>query len=339
MNIAVYGAGALGTVIGAYISKAGVEIDLISRNREHVTALKRNGAKITGTVNFTVPVNALTPDKIEKKYELVFLMTKSLHNETVLRGLVPFITPDCIICSLQTGIPEPSIAAVVGKDRVMGCAVGWGAVQRAPGVVELTSEPDGMTFVMCRMNGQCDDKLLEVKKLLEYVCPGNVEIENDYLGMRWARLIVYCAFSGMSSILKCSYGDVIDNKFAEFCAQHIIKECIEVANAAGIKIGKIQGNDIVKSFYFTNEFQRMRIHKILAYELNKHRLPMANMVRDLQRGRKSEIDALNGVVCDYGLRYNVKTPYNDLVTDIIHEIENGTLEMGMQNLEKFKAIK
>lgn len=338
MNIAIYGAGALGTVIGAYISNAGVDIDLISRNREHVDALNKNGAKIIGTVDFSAPVTALTPDRIEKKYELVFLMTKQLHNETVLRGLVPFITPDCLICSLQTGIPESSIAAVVGKDRVIGCTVGWGASQRAPGVVELTSEPDGMTFVLSRMNGQCDEKLLYIKKLLSCVCD-DVTIEPDILGMRWARLIVYCAFSGMSSVLKCSYGDIVDNHFTEYCAQHIIKECIDVANAAGIKISQIQGNDIVKAFYFTNEFQRKRIHKVLAYELKKHRLPMATMIRDLELGRKSEIDALNGIVCEYGQRYGVKTPFNSMVTDIIHEIENGTSKMGMQNLERFKVLK
>ncbi len=339
MKTAIYGAGALGTVIGAYVSKAGVDIDLISRNRAHVDALNKNGAKITGTVNFTVPVHALTPDKIEAKYELVFLLTKQLHNETVLHGLVPFITKDSIICSMQTGIPEPSIAAVVGKDRVMGCGVGWGATQRAPGVVELTSEPDGMTFVLSRMNGERDDKLLEVKKMLELVCPGRVDIEDDYLGMRWARLMVYCAFSGMSSLLKCSYGDIIDDKFAEYCAQYILKECIDVANAAKIKIGNIQGKDVVKHFYFTSEFQRKRIHKVLEYELHKHRLPLSDMINDLQLGRKSEIDAVNGIVCEYGRRYNVKTPYNDMVTNLIHEIENGTRQMGMENLDKFKAIK
>lgn len=83
MKTAIYGAGSLGTVLGAYLAKAGVDVDLITRNREHVDALNKDGAKIIGTVNMTVPVHALTPDEMTEKYELIILLTKQLDNVNV----------------------------------------------------------------------------------------------------------------------------------------------------------------------------------------------------------------------------------------------------------------
>ena len=84
---AIYGAGSLGTVLGAYITKNGGKIDLINRNRAHVEALNQNGAKITGTVNMEVPVTALTPDEMTEKYDVILLLTKQLHNKEVVSFL------------------------------------------------------------------------------------------------------------------------------------------------------------------------------------------------------------------------------------------------------------
>ena len=84
---AIYGAGSLGTVLGAYITKNGGQIDLINRNKAHVEALKTNGAIINGTVNMTVPVSALTPDEMTGEYDVILLLTKQLLNkEVVCRG-------------------------------------------------------------------------------------------------------------------------------------------------------------------------------------------------------------------------------------------------------------
>ena len=141
MKTAIYGAGSLGTVLGAYLAKAGVDVDLITRNREHVDALNRDGAKIIGTVNMTVPVHALTPDEMTEKYELIILLTKQLDNVNVLKKLQKNMTDDCIVCTLQNGLPELSVSEVVGEDRTMGCTVAWGATLHGKGVSELRASP------------------------------------------------------------------------------------------------------------------------------------------------------------------------------------------------------
>ena len=87
MRVAIYGAGSLGTILGAYIAKAGEKIELINRNQAHIEALQSKGAQVVGTVQFTQPVTAYTPDKMSSLYDILFLMTKQQHNAEVVEML------------------------------------------------------------------------------------------------------------------------------------------------------------------------------------------------------------------------------------------------------------
>lgn len=337
MKIAIYGAGSLGTVLGAYLAKAGIAVDLVTRNKEHVSALNANGATIIGTVQMNVPVHALTPDQMEEKYDLIFLLTKQLDNGNVLRGLEPYMNGGCIVCTMQNGLPEPSVAEVVGIDRTMGCSVAWGATLHGNGVSELTSEPDSMTFGLGRMNGKIDDKLQQVKAILENMCP--VTVEENFMGVRWSKLLINSAFSGMSAVIGGTFGDAAQNKASRVCCQNIIKECIDVSRAAGIRIEPVQGKDIVKLL----DYKGPGLKKKLAFALipiciKKHRLLKASMLQDLEKGRKCEIDAINGIVCVYGRKYGVPTPYNDKVCEIIHGVEAGKYSCSFQNIALFSGL-
>ena len=97
MRVAIYGAGAMGTVLGAFVTKNGGSPDLITRNAAHVAALKKGGAHITGTVDFTVPVSALLPDEMEGEYDVIFLMTKQRANKEILQFLLPHLKSDGIV--------------------------------------------------------------------------------------------------------------------------------------------------------------------------------------------------------------------------------------------------
>lgn len=336
MKAAIYGAGSLGTILGAYITKGGDEIDLITRNRAHVDALNRNGASIVGSADFTVPVKALTPDKIDGKYELIFLTTKQLHNVTVLRGLKPFLSPNCLVCTLQNGLPEQSVASVMGKDNVAGCAVSWTASYVSPGTVKLTSEAGSSRFILCIPDGSTDERLLEVKRLLEHMCM--VETVSDIEGLRWSRLLIYAAFSGLSSALNLSYGEILDMRAARHAAMEIVREVMAVAHAAGIKFAPIEGTDVEKAVNFTNAIMRDRTEKIFAREMRYHRLPKASMLSDLLAHKPCEIEAFNGIVCDYGRRYGVKTPFNDAVVSTVYGIEHGRLKPSLDNLPIFTKL-
>lgn len=336
MKTAIYGAGSLGTVLGAYLSKAGVDVDLITRNKEHVEALNKNGAKIIGTVNMTVPVHALTPEDMTEKYELIILLTKQLDNKNILENLKKNMTDDCIVCTMQNGLPELSVSEVVGEDRTMGCTVAWGATLHGKGVSELTSEPDSLSFGLGRMNGKKDDKLMYVKSLLEKMCP--VDIEDNFMGVRWSKLLINATFSGMSAVMGGTFGDAANRKDSRVCCQNLIKECIDVADAAGIKIAPVQGKDIVKLLDYKNAFKKKIAFMLIPLCIKKHALLKASMLQDLEKGRKCEIDAINGVVCAYGRKYGVPTPYNDMVCKIIHEIEDGKRTYSFDNVKLFEGL-
>ena len=123
MNVAIYGAGAMGTVLGAYITKAGYEIDLINRNKDHVEGLNQNGAKIIGKIEFNQPVKALLPENMKTKYDIILLMTKQRYNKEIVKSLVPYLNDKGVICTMQNGLPELSVAEIIGKDRTIGCTM------------------------------------------------------------------------------------------------------------------------------------------------------------------------------------------------------------------------
>ena len=241
-RFAIYGAGSLGTVLGAYITKNGGQIDLVNRNKAHIEALKQNGAKITGTVEMTVPVTALTPDEMSDKYDVIFLLTKQLLNKEVVTFLKDYLTNDGVIVTLQNGLPEPEIADIIGENRTMGCVVEWGAALTAPGVCTLTSEPEALSFHMGKMNGISDEKFAEVKALLELMCP--VHKETNLIGARWSKLLINATFSGLGTVVGGVFGDVSENKDARKVAIRCMKECIDVGHAAGAEFAPVQGKNI-----------------------------------------------------------------------------------------------
>lgn len=335
MKTAIYGAGSLGTVLGAYITKAGKQVDLINRNKAHVAGLKANGAHIIGTVDFTVPVTALLPEEMSEKYDIIFLMTKQLDNKKTVESLVPFLAEDGVICTTQNGLPELSVSEVIGEDRTYGCAIAWGATLHGEGVSELTSDPSGLTFGLGSMSGTNLDNehFKEIVALLETM--GTVDIEKNFIGARWSKILINSAFSGLSAVMGTTFGGVFENKRSRLIAQRIIKECIDVANAAGIKIEPIQGKDVVSLLDYNNSFKQKISFMIIPIAMKKHRLLRASMLQDLEKGKKCEIEAINGVVSAYGRKYNVPTPNNDMVIEIIHEIEDGKAKPCVENIERF----
>lgn len=336
MKIAIYGAGSLGTILGAYITKGGLEVDLVNRNKEHVAGLKKNGAHVTGTVDFTVPVSAKLPAEMKGKYDIIFLMTKQLENEKVVKGLVPFLARDGVICTAQNGLPEVPIAGIIGADRTYGCVIEWGATMLGSGVCELTSAPDSLEFGLGSVDNKKTGMIEEIKKILELMGP--VEIEENFMGARWAKLIINCAFSGMSSVLGCTFGQVAAGKKSKLCALRIFKECIDVAHASGVKIEPLHGKDIVKLFYYNSWFKEKIALAILPLAARKHKLLRASMLQDLEKGKKCEIEAINGIVSACSAKYGIETPYNDMVVEIVRKIEKGELKPGPGNIRFFEDL-
>lgn len=333
MRSAIYGAGSLGTVMGAFLAKNGVDIDLVNRNKAHTAALKANGAHVTGTVDLTVPVSALYPEEMTGMYDVIFLMTKQLNNRETVTFLKDFLAEDGVIVTLQNGIPEDSVAEIVGPERTIGCTVEWGATLTVPGESRLTSSPDSLSFHMGSMPGIPDTKLMQVKDLLEKMCP--VEIEANLPGARWSKLLINATFSGLGTVMGGTFGDVTKDPKAKDLAASCMKEVIDVGRAAGVTFAPVQGKDIVSLFYWSNPVKKAVAKLIMPVAMKKHAAIEPSMLQDLKKNKPCEIDAINGVVCEWGRKKGIPTPVNDQIVEIVHEIQDGKRKPCRENLRDF----
>lgn len=333
MRIAIYGAGSLGTILGAFISKAGINIELINHNKAHVEALQTMGAQITGTVKFTQKVTAYTPNEMSGLYDIIFLMTKQQHNKDVVQLLKKYLISDGVLVTFQNGLPEMLIAEILGNEHVLGCTVAWGATLQAPGICELTSAPDSLSFSLGAISGNRSKHFNKVKELLELM--GKVEVEENFIGTRWSKLLINAAFSGMSAVLGCTFGEAARPKESRKIIQALIKECIDVCKMGDIHIEPVQGKDIVKLLDYNNTIKRAFSFFIIPIAIRKHAKLKASMLQDLEKGKLTEVDAINGIVSQYGRKVGCPTPMNDRVVEVIHKIEQGELKPSFENLFYF----
>lgn len=339
MRMAIMGAGSLGTIIGALITNGGHEVDLIDINKEHVEALNRSGAQITGFMDLRVPVNALLPDEMTGQYDLVFLLTKQVYNQTSLEQLRPHLHPNSIVCTLQNGIPEDFVASYIGRERTIGGVVGFGATWLGPGVSELATEEHTVknyAFDIGELDGSITPSLVEVKTILESI--GHCHISTNILGIKWSKLLMNATFSGMSAALGCRFGDVLASKTAMFSLAHIADETIKVARTHGVRLEGMQGKDM--------EFLELQDEHDIPNKMEfyhdvwgPHSQTKASMLQDLEKNRKSEIDYINGFICKKGREAGIKTPYNDLVVKLVKEAEEkGCPPRFTDNIKHFAPI-
>lgn len=324
----------MGTMLGAGLTQAGLPSDLIDVNRGHVDALNAAGASVVGTVSWKVPVRAYTPDEMRGEYDLVFLLVKQTHNQTAFAEVKPHLHERSVVCTLQNGVPEPAVAEAFGADRTVGGAVTWAATFLAPGVVESTAAPEKWRAVIGTLDGRIADAARSVREVLSAMCPA--ELVGNFIGVRWSKLLVNASFSGMSAALGCTFGEVLDNEKAFRCAQHIARECMRVAAAQGIRLAEIwPGVDFKATMDFDTEQERLATRGVYRHLWGAVRSGKASMLQDIENGRKSEIDFINGLLSDTGRRCQIPTPVSDTVVKVVKGIEAGKYPLGFANLELF----
>ncbi len=329
MKILVMGAGSLGTIVGALLSKDGLDVLMADANREHVDALNEKGATITGHLNLNVPVRAITPDCLEGFFDLVIYLVKTTYDEVALPQAVKHMKPESILITLQNGVPEEKVASFVGKERTLGGAVGWGATWVGPGISELTSDPDDMTYDIGELDGKITDRIRNVEEVLNHA--GKAIITENLPGIRWTKLLVNVAMSGLSTVLGCPYGDILDDDKAITAAICIMLETILTSKAIGVKMEPMKGVDPVILLDIAKE-NIENAKNVLKMVYGPHRDIRASMLQDIEKGLKSEVEALNGYLQNTANQAGVKTPVNDQVTNLIRDIESGKATYSFENL-------
>ena len=332
-RIAIMGTGSLGTILGAYLSKAGMNVTLIDAWQEHVNALNTNGAKVSGKVNMIVPVHAITPDQMEGTYDLFIYLAKQTFNETAIPQMVAHCHKDSIICTGQNGIPELAVAEYWPKEQICGTTVGWSATLLGPGESALTCPVDSPIFNMHlgTLTGAATDWLFEIKFILENMCP--VYITEHLMNDRWSKVLINATFSGMSTVINGTFWDAFCDEHSLECVVRIGRETIHVCHAMHITVPPIFGCDFDKLYDFHDKEGEQKAKNTILAMGKQSGDGKASMLQDLEKGKKCEISFIDGIVSKKGKELGVATPYTDAVVRIVQEIEDGKRPLSSKNIE------
>lgn len=320
MRICVYGAGAMGTSLGALLSLV-CECDLVSRNRAHVSALKANGATLekNGAVYLQTSVKAFLPEEMKGEYDCIVLAVKQRENSRVAEFLMPYCKADGCLLTVQNGLPEEALAKVFGKERVYGAALSWGAELAESGIIKITSDAGFRVGL-----GACGKgaRLQELAELLREA--GCTVAEDKLIEIRFAKLATNASFSTLSVISGLPFG-VLAKKYKRHCVR-LIRETFAVARACGCAKLPLNGHDLFKSLLFCNGL-------LLPAAMKKYRNTRSGMLKDLESGRRCDVDFTAGAVIRKGKQCGVPVPYLERAVALVHDVENGLAESAPETLE------
>lgn len=339
MKIAIVGAGSLGIVVGARLVRRFPDLVLVDADPANVDALNRKGARVVGSTSLVAAVHAVEPEGMVGTFDVVFLLTKQTYNDVALPQLVPHLTEHSIVCTLQNGIPEDNVAAIVGVERTVGGTVGFGATYLSPGVSQLTSALEAVekhAFEIGEMRGGITPRLREIAGILSLV--GHCELVDNLAAIRWSKLLMNATFSGVSTALACSFGEVLENPEAMEYLGRVADELIRVAHANGDHLACMQGEDMESLLLSEGETVADKLplyHRVWDH----HARLRASMLQDIEKGRKTEIGSINGHVVNCGRRLGVATPFNQLIVDLIRTAEvRGAVPNRAKSLKMMKSL-
>ena len=166
------------------------------------------------------------------------------------------------------------------------------------------------------------------------MCP--VDIEDNLIGARWSKLLINATYSGLGTVIGGTFGDVAGWKPATKVAVRCMKECIDVARAGGVEFAPVQGKDITKLFDYNNKVKQKFAEILVPIAMKKHFGIVPSMLQDLQKGKPCEVDAINGVVCEWGKKYGIPTPVNDRIVEVIKKEQNEGLRPMLANIQFFE---
>lgn len=329
MRVVVIGAGAIGGITAALMRKGGVDVTLVCKHQDIATLSEGRGLHVTGKKgDFTVPVHAVAAiEELKGQFEVALIATKAYDMPAAARHLLPFLKADSLVLSLQNGICTDALASVVGKERTVGCVIGWGATLLGPGDLEMTS---GGEFIIGRITGS-QDALKPVQALLSTVT--DTLISDNILAELYSKLIVNSCITSLGAICGLKLGEMLKRRQARKIFLAIITEAMAVANAMKLSVppfgGKLDYNKLLRGHHVWDRFRR---HVVIYLVGLKYKSLKSSSLQSLERGRPTEIDYFNGYIAGKGDELSVPCPVNRRLTVMIKEIEGQKRSIKIENL-------
>jgi 2-dehydropantoate 2-reductase len=333
MTITVFGAGAIGGITGAALARAGHDVLLVDKAEDHVAAMNAGGLTVERRDGAeTVPVRAITPDKLGPGLALVLLAVKSQDTPAALEVLAPRLAHDGAIVSMQNGLNEELIAAAVGERRTVGCLVNWAADWTAPGRILHGGEG---ALVLGELDGRPSARVDALATLLEVVAP--TRVSDNILGYTWAKH-VYGALLVATAVVNAHVYEVVERSpEVQRMLIALVMESMRVAEAAGIRLEPFDEYDPADYLAASrgDETARTRAMAVIATHYRAHTKTKTGIWRDLAvRRRTTEVGALLGATVTKAETLDLAMPLTERLVAMIADLEAGRRVMTWDNVDE-----
>ena len=343
-RIAVMGVGAVGSYIGAFLTREGHDITLIDMWAEHVETMRSKGIRVLGTQgDFSVPVNAVhlsDARQIREPFDIAFLAVKSYDTEWASHFINRYVTPTGVVVNSQNCMNDQLTASIVGHHRQVGCVMsGITVALMEPGTVHrggsIGRDRGHDVFRVGELHGAVTHRVEELAEMLS--CIDGARTTSNIWGERWAKLTNNASSNPVEAMSGLGSQSLAENPRARLVKIHIAKESVQVGlahnvhveSALGVTADELAGAD--KGDVFE--------------ELDARMLPRSgaddwrsSMGQDVDKGRYTEIDYMNGYIVERGAEVGVPTPFNAAIVDIVSEIHSGRARPESSNIERLLDV-
>jgi 2-dehydropantoate 2-reductase len=340
-KIAIVGAGALGGHVGAYLTRAGHDITLIDPWPEHVDHMLAHGLTLEGQTEaecFTTRVNAMHITELQKTanerpFDFAFVAMKSYDTVWATEMIRQYLAPDGFTVSLQNGINEERMAGVIGWGKTVGCIASTIAVELTEaGHIRRNVKLGGerhMVFRVGETHGRITDRVREIAAML--ACIDSSKATENLWGERWSKLIVNCMRNPVAAATGRGGNANDTDNHTRFLAIRLAGEAIEVGLAHGFQLEKVYGMPAEDLLAATkgDGAALERCEEVL-FENMKHRTDKQrpSMGQDIAKGRRTEIDYLNGLVVEKAAELGIPVPANVGIVEAVKKVERGDAKPG-----------
>ena len=319
-RIAVVGTGANGAAIGADLTRAGLDVTFIEQWPAHVEAMRARGIRVEmpGETH-TTPVRVFHVCEVatlREAFDVVLIVVKAYDTRWACELIRPLVSPQGLVVGIQNGMTMDAVASIMGPERTLGAVIEIASNMFEPGIVERQTPPAGTWFSV----GACDATTLgreiEVAELLRHA--GTVEISDDIRSSKWMKLVVNAAEFLPSAILNLPLAEAVKVPGMREIMAAAGREAIRTGLALGHQIVPILGKSRVEA-NDPDQYAAVLFDALLA----GWTLPTTKVavLQDWMKGRRGEIDDINGLVVSQQSRIGGHAPVNAMLVDIAHRIE------------------
>ena len=336
-KIAVVGTGANGAAFGADMTRAGLDVTFIEQWPAHVEAMRANGLRVEMPEETQVtPVQAFhlcEVAELREPFDIVLIVVKAYDTRWACELIKPLLRPDSLVIGMQNGMTMDDTASIVGPERTLGAVIEIAANMFEPGVVDRQTAPSGTWFGIGSYDRATRGRESEVADVLRH--SGTVEISDDIRSAKWMKLVVNASEFLPSAILNLPLAEAIRVPGIHEVMRASGKEAVGTALALGHKLVPILGKARVEA-NDPDHYANLLLDLVLSGWTRPN--TRVAVLQDWMKGRRGEVDDINGLVVKEQERLGGQAPVNAALVALAHRIERGELKADPSNAPLLTAL-